>query len=84
MGGLLGKHPELVGLGEEAQKVYLFLESEGESPASLICERTGVAYSRIHDVLNELQENGLILSRGESPKTFAVRFKDPALDQEKG
>ncbi len=84
MGSLLEEHPELMELGEKAQKVYAFLQREGESPAEKISADTGIPHADIEGVLKSLQVKGLIISRGESPATFALRFKDPALEQETG
>ena len=71
--------PELLNLGEAEVKVYKFLDETGESPAKEISAQTGVSYSSIHAVLYRLQQEGLVLSRGEAPKLFALRFKDPEL-----
>jgi sugar-specific transcriptional regulator TrmB len=79
MSTFLEKHPELLNLGEEEAKVYGFLNQEGESSAKVISNRCSIPYSRIHRVLYRLQQQELLLSRGEIPKLFALRFKDPAL-----
>lgn len=84
MGALLERHPELMGLGEDEATVYAFLDKKNESTAREISDCTEIPYSRVHDVLNSLQKKELIVSRGESPKTYALRFKDPALNKESG
>lgn len=79
MSTFLEKHPELLNLGEEEAKVYGFLNREGESPAKVISYRCQIPYSKIHGVLHQLQQQELVISRGEAPKLFALRFKDPGL-----
>ena len=71
--------PELLNLGDAEVKVYKFLDEAGESPTKEISARTEIPYSHIHAVLYRLQQEGLVLSRGEAPKLFSLRFKDPTL-----
>lgn len=81
MGSFIEKYPELLGMGEEEIKVYKLLGEIGESPAKVISTKSAVPYSRIHAVLYKLQQEGFVISRGEMPKLFALRFKDPALPE---
>ena len=81
MTSFVEKYPELLNLGEEEVKVYRFLDETGESSARVISARTDVSYSRIHAVLYRLQQEDLVISRGEVPKLFALRFKDPELPE---
>ena len=81
MGTFLEKYPELLDLGEEEAKVYGFLNGEGESSAKIISAKCNIPYSRIHRVLHRLQKQELVISRGEAPKLFALRFKDPELSK---
>jgi len=81
MSSFLEKHPELLGLGEEETKVYVFLSREGESSAKVISYLCQIPYSRVHKVLHLLQQNELVISRGQAPKLFALRYKDPDLSK---
>jgi sugar-specific transcriptional regulator TrmB len=77
MASFIEKFPELLNLGEDEIKVYKYLDEMGEAAAKLISAHTGIPYSRIHRALYRLKQEGLTLSRGETPKLFALRFKDP-------
>ena len=77
MTSFVEKYPELLNLGEDEVKVYRLLDEAGESSAKDISARSNIPYSRIHMVLYRLQQEGLVISRGETPKLFALRFKDP-------
>jgi len=77
MTSFIEKYPELLNLGEDEVKVYCFLDEAGESSAKIISARSNVPYSRIHSVLYRLQKEDLVISRGETPKLFSLRFKDP-------
>ena len=79
MASFVEKYPELLNLGEDEVKVYKLLDEAGESSAKLISAQTGIPYSRIHAVIYRLQQEGLVISRGETPKLFALRFKDPKI-----
>ena len=79
MTSFVEKNPELLNLGEDEVKVYKLLDEAGESSAKVISARSNIPYSRIHTVLNRLQQEDLIISQGETPKLFALRFKDPEL-----
>lgn len=79
MSTFLEKHPELLNLGEDEAKVYGLLNIEGEASAKDISYLTGIPFSRIHKLLHRLQQEELVISRGETPKIFALRFKDPGL-----
>lgn len=81
---ILEKYPGLLNLGEEEARVYGCLSREGELPARLISNECRIPFSRIHQILFRLQREQLIISRGEAPKLFALRFKDPALTSEAG
>lgn len=73
------KHPELMNITQEEAKVYAFLNRAGESQAKLISDKCGIPFSRIHSILHNLEQKELILSKGEMPKIFALRSKDPRL-----
>lgn len=77
MSSFIEKYPEVLNLGEDDVKAYRFLDEAGESSAKVISARSGIPYSRIHEVLYRLQQEDLIISRGETPKLFSLRFKDP-------
>ena len=79
MSTFLEKYPELFNLGEDEARVYGFLNGEGESSAKMISSGCKIPYSKIHKVLYQLQKQELVISRGEAPKLFALRFKDPEL-----
>ena len=79
MASFVERYPELLNLGEDEVKVYRLLNEAGESSAKVISAQAGVPYSRIHAVLYRLQQEDLVISRGETPKVFALRFKDPEI-----
>jgi sugar-specific transcriptional regulator TrmB len=81
MSSFLGKHPEVLNLGGDEVKVYKLLGELGELPAKVVSARCDIPYSRIHGVLYRLQQEGLVISHGEAPKLFALRFKDPELSK---
>ena len=81
MGSFIEKYPEILGLGEDEVKVYKLLNEVGESSAKVISAQTKIPYSRIHAVLYRLQQEDLVISRGEIPKLFSLRFKDPELSK---
>lgn len=81
MGSFIEKHPELLDLGEDEVKVYKLLNKVGESSAKLISAETRIPYSHIHAVLYRLQQEDLLISRGETPRLFSLRFKDPELSK---
>jgi sugar-specific transcriptional regulator TrmB len=81
MSSFVEKHPELLGLGEDEVKVYKLLNEVGESSAKVISTQANIPYSRIHAVLYRMQQEELLISRGETPKLFALRFKDPELSK---
>jgi len=81
MGSFVEKHPELLDLGEDEVKVYKLLDEVGESSAKVISAETKIPYSRIHAALYRLQQEDLVISRGETPKLFSLRFKDPQLSK---
>jgi sugar-specific transcriptional regulator TrmB len=77
MSSFVEKYPELLNLGEDEVKAYRFLDEAGESSAKVISASSGIPYSRIHAALHRLQQADLVISRGETPKLFSLRFKDP-------
>jgi len=81
MSSFVEKYPELLNLGEDEVKAYRFLDEVGESSAKVISSRSGIPYSHIHEVLYRLQREGLVISRGETPKLFSLRFKDPEVSK---
>lgn len=81
MSTFLERYPELLDLGEDEGKVYGFLNEQGESSAKVISSSCDIPYSKIHRVLYRLQQQELIVSRGEAPKLFALRCKDPELSK---
>lgn len=81
MRSFIEKYPELLDLGEDEVKVYKLLNEVGESSAKVISARAKIPYSRIHAVLYRLQQEELVVSRGETPKLFGLRFKDPELSK---
>lgn len=79
MSTFLEKHPELLNLSEDEAKVYGLLNVKGEASAKDISYICGIPFSKVHKVLYRLQQEELAISRGETPKLFALRFKDPGL-----
>ena len=77
MTSFVEKYPELMNLGEDEVKVYRFLDEAGEASAKVISARSNVPYSRILGVLYRLRREDLVINRGETPKLFSLRFKDP-------
>jgi sugar-specific transcriptional regulator TrmB len=81
MSTFLEKYPDLLDMGEDEAKVYGFLNAKGESTAKIISRSCKIPYSKIHSVLYRLQKHDLVISRGEAPKLFALRCKDPELSK---
>ena len=81
MNSFVEKHPELLNLGKDEIRVYNLLYRVGECSAKVVCAQIDMPYSRIHAVLHRLQEAGLVISKGETPKLFALRFRDPKLSR---
>jgi sugar-specific transcriptional regulator TrmB len=79
MSTFLEKHPELLNLSQDEAKVYGLLNIQGEASAKDISYISGIPFSRIHKLLHRLQQEELVITRGETPKLFALRFKDPGL-----
>ena len=75
------KYPELLDLGEDEVAVFKLLNEAGECSAKIISAETNIPYSRIHSVLYRLQQGDLLIARGETPKLFSLRFKDPELSK---
>lgn len=78
----LEKYPELLNLKEEEARVYGYLNRTGELTANVISAACRVPYSQIHQILYRLQQEQLIVSRGNAPKLFSLRFIDPAIKPE--
>ncbi len=79
---ILEKYPRLLNLGNDEAMVYGCLSRDGELTASVISEICHIPFSHIHQILYRLQREQLVVSRGEAPKLFALRFIDPALAQD--
>jgi sugar-specific transcriptional regulator TrmB len=79
MSAFIEKHPELLNLSPDESRVYAFLNHVGESSAKIISDSCNIPFSKIHGVLYSLQQKELIFSRGETPKLFTLRFKEPGL-----
>ncbi|MFC1905729.1 helix-turn-helix domain-containing protein [Chloroflexota bacterium] len=79
MSTFIEKHPELLDLGKDEMKVFSFLSREGESSAKVISDRCDIPYSKIHGILHKVQQKELIFSRGETPKLFTLRCREPGL-----
>lgn len=75
----LEKYPELLNLKEEEARVYGYLSRAGEMTAKVISAECDIPYSHMHRILYRLQQEQLVLSRGDTPKLFALRFVDPAI-----
>ena len=76
---ILEKYPGLLNLGDDEARVYGCLSRDGEHPARVISEVCRIPFSRIHQILYRLQREQLVVSHGEAPKLFALRFVDPSL-----
>ena len=81
---ILEKYPGLLNLGEDEARVYGCLSRGGELPARVISNECRIPFSHVHQILYRLQQEQLIISRGEAPKLFALRFKDPAIKPDMG
>ena len=76
---ILEKYPGLLNLGDDEARVYGCLSRDGEQPARVISEVCRIPFSQIHQILYRLQREQLVVSHGEAPKLFALRFVDPSL-----
>jgi len=63
---------ELLGLNEYESKTYQAVVDLGESKSHQISAKSGVPYGRIYDVLNSLEQKGLIKLILKKPKTYVA------------
>lgn len=73
---VLASDPFFSGLSAEELKVVTILAELGELPAKGISNQTKIPYSKIHDSLFSLQRKGIVVSYGDVPKLFALRYED--------
>ena len=88
MNAFLEENHNLLGLGDDEARIHKFLNSKGEATAKDISYQCEIPYSQIHKALYRLQNQELIISRGDAPKLFALKCRDPELtrrlSEEKG
>lgn len=60
------------GFSQSQAQVYIELVKQKETTASNLCRATGVKSSRIYNILNELEQLGLIMVLNTSPKQYIV------------
>ena len=74
------KAMENLGLTGYEIRVYLSLLETGAMTASDISKRSGVAYSKIYEVLNTLEEKGWLESDSSRPQKFFPKSPSTALE----
>lgn len=68
-----------LGMKEYEAKVYVTLIQKGPSTAQQVSKASGVPYSRIYDVLKELESRDWILRTEEKPVVFKARHEEHAV-----
>lgn len=68
-----------LGMKEYEAKVYVTLIQKGPSTAQQLSKASGVPYSRIYDVLRELETRDWILRTEEKPVVFKARHEEHAI-----
>jgi sugar-specific transcriptional regulator TrmB len=58
-------------------RIFGLLAEFGELPARSLSSLSNIPFSRIHKPLFNLQQRGFIISYGEAPKLFALRYEYP-------
>lgn len=71
---------ESLGLTSYEMKVYLSLLETGSMTASDISKKSGVPYSKIYEVLNDLEEKGWLESNSSRPQKFFPKSPLTALE----
>jgi len=71
------RNPELSQLNREEMRMFGLLAEFGELPAKSLSSISNIPYSQVHKLLFSLQHRGLIVSYGEAPKLFALRYEYP-------
>ncbi|MFP3910057.1 MAG: TrmB family transcriptional regulator [Archaeoglobaceae archaeon] len=65
-----------LGMKEYEAKVYVTLIQRGPSTAQQVSKASGVPYSRIYDVLKELESRDWVLRTEEKPVVFKARHEE--------
>ncbi|MFO7967234.1 MAG: helix-turn-helix domain-containing protein [Archaeoglobaceae archaeon] len=68
-----------LGMKEYEAKVYVTLIQRGPSTAQQVSKASGVPYSRIYDILGELETRDWILRTEEKPVVFKARHEEHAI-----
>ncbi len=68
-----------LGMKEYEAKVYVTLIQKGPSTAQQVSKASGVPYSRIYDVLKELESRDWVLRTEEKPVVFKARHEEHAI-----
>jgi mannose-1-phosphate guanylyltransferase/phosphomannomutase len=71
------RNPELTRLSRDEIKIFGLLAECGELPAKSLSNLSKIPYSKIHSLLFGLESRGLIVTYGETPKLFALRYEYP-------
>ena len=74
------KAMESLGLTSYEMKVYLSLLETGSMTASDISKKSGVPYSKIYEVLNDLEDKGWLESNSSRPQKFFPKSPLTALE----
>jgi acetyltransferase-like isoleucine patch superfamily enzyme len=73
----LERNPDLHELGSEVVHIFGLLAEFGELSAKSLSSVSSMSYSQINKLLFNLQDRGLIVGYGETPRLFALRYEYP-------
>jgi len=80
---MLTQYPAFQDLNPEQLKVCTLLAEFGELQAKTLSHLSNIPYSRIHQLLYSLEQANVIVSYGDVPKLFALKYEEPELIQHK-
>lgn len=78
---MLEKYPAFRNLNKEQLQVCTLLAEFGELQAKTLSSLSKIPYSRIHQLLYSLEGANVVVSYGDIPKLFALRYEEPELIQ---
>ncbi|MFH1424631.1 MAG: helix-turn-helix domain-containing protein [archaeon] len=70
-----------LGLNLYQSRAMVVLLATGEAEAKQICECSGVPYTKIYQILKQLEDKGLIEYKLNSPRTYKPRGRKAVLNK---
>jgi mannose-1-phosphate guanylyltransferase/phosphomannomutase len=78
---MLEKYPAFRNLNKEQLHLCTFLAEFGELQARTLSSLSKIPYSQIHQWLYSLEKINLVVSYGDVPKLFSLKYENPELIQ---